>query len=271
MSCRKAARLLLVGAVLVSATAVAQENRSADLNGQCGTLPSHDEITSALRDIVEFGNRRANGGLGNHVWAVLVNRQGAICVVARSGRTFGQQWPASRAIAASKAYTANAFSLANFSLSTSNLYYPVQPGNSLYGAGTSNPIDAPAVYEGAGPSWGTPDDPLNGRRIGGTTAFGGGLSLYSPEGKLLGALGVSGDESCTDHVIAWKTRHRLNLDNVPAGVADGGTDNIIYDLVVEPGTGRLKSASGYGHPTCSGTAAAIAEGFRETAPVGPEE
>src|SRR6478735_6915349 len=48
-------------------------------------------------------------------------------------------------------------------------------------------------------------------------------------GNLLGAVGVSGDTSCTDHVIAWRLRHALNLDNVPAGVADGGADdNLIY-------------------------------------------
>ncbi len=68
-----------------------------------------------------------------------------------------------------------------------------------------------------------------GERIGGINVFGGGLALYSADGRLLGGLGVSGDTSCTDHIIAWKLRHALNLDNVPAGPdADSNTDNIIY-------------------------------------------
>ena len=237
----------------------------------CSALPSRSEVTGPLTDIVVPGDRSANGGLGNPMWAVLVDRNGTICAVTRSGESFREQWLGSRAIAASKAYTANAFSLPGFALSTANLYWPTQPGNSLYGTAFANPINALALYGGEVASWGSPDDPLTGRRIGGTTAFGGGLALYSADGEFLGALGVSGDESCTDHVVAWKLRHRLNLDNVPDGVAPGGSDNIIYDLTVEPGTGRLKSASGYGHPTCSGTAEAIAESFSRTAPIGPQE
>jgi uncharacterized protein GlcG (DUF336 family) len=45
--------------------------------------------------------------------------------------------------------------------------------------------------------------------IGGIIVFGGGLALYAPNGKLIGGLGLSGDTSCTDHVIAWKVRHQL--------------------------------------------------------------
>ena len=33
-------------------------------------------------------------------------------------------------------------------------------------------------------------------------------SLYDNQGDLLGGLGVSGDTSCTDHVVAWKVRGR---------------------------------------------------------------
>lgn len=78
--------------------------------------------------------------------------------------------------------------------------------------------------------------------------FGGGLALYSPSGKLPGGLGVSGDTSCTDRIIAWKLRHSLNLDNVPAGVGEANTDNII--LTDEPVTG-------FEHPTCFDVAPGI--------------
>ena len=61
-------------------------------------------------------------------------------------------------------------------------------------------------------------------------AFTGGL-YRSSDGKLLGGIGVSGDSSCADHNIAWKTRAFLNLDDIPGGVAPGsGTDNRQYRL-----------------------------------------
>jgi hypothetical protein len=107
-----------------------------------------------------------------------------------------------------------------------------------------------------------------GRRIGGVNVFGGGLALYSSDGRLLGGLGVSGDTSCTDHIIAWKLRHALNLDNVPAGPdADSNTDNIIYT------DGTL---DGFEHPECfdtdgQGDHVAIGDALPTTHPVGPEE
>jgi hypothetical protein len=47
-------------------------------------------------------------------------------------------------------------------------------------------------------------------------------------------------------VVAWKVRHALHLDRVPAGPASDSTDNLILDF--QNGT----SASGFGHPTCKG-------------------
>ena len=54
-----------------------------------------------------------------------------------------------------------------------------------------------------------------GGRIGGVNVFGGGLALYERRATLVGAIGVSGDTSCADHNIAWRTRNSLNLDYVP--------------------------------------------------------
>jgi Haem-degrading len=59
---------------------------------------------------------------------------------------------------------------------------------------------------------------MTGKPIGGVNVFGGGLALYAGS-DLLGGLGVSGDTSCTDHVVAWRVRDALGLDDVPGGVA----------------------------------------------------
>jgi hypothetical protein len=96
--------------------------------------------------------------------------------------------------------------------------------------------------------------------------FGGGLALYSASGKLVGAIGVSGDSSCADHNIAWRTRSGLGLDFVPAGVAAlfsgdaNHPDNIVYDI--DAGV----SAKGWGHPICDETAGlpGIASGLPAT-------
>lgn len=165
--------------------------------------------------------------------------------------------PGSRVISAQKANTANAFSLSGGSagifpglaLSTANLYWPVQPGESLFGLQHSNPVDTTAAYAGNPANYGSQSDAMVGDRIGGVNVFGGGVGLYDTAGRLIGGLGVSGDTSCTDHVVAWKVRHLVNLDNVPTGLAVGGTDNMIQDIVLNA-TNHLQSASGFGHPTC---------------------
>ncbi len=100
---------------------------------------------------------------------------------------------------------------------------------------------------------------------------GGGLALYSAEGTLLGGLGLSGDTSCTDHIIAWKVRDALGLDNVPAGVSPTNDDNIIHDVVVDLATGHTVSASGFGHPTCDAIATAIAADLPACFPTGPTQ
>ena len=80
--------------------------------------------------------------------------------------------------------------------------------------------------------------------MGGSIVFGGGLPLYDGR-SIVGALGVSGDTSCGDHNIAWRTRHALGLDRVPNGPTDKKNDAIIYDL-----GSNGHSVSGFGHPTC---------------------
>ena len=112
-------------------------------------------------------------------------------------------------ISAQKANTANAFSLPGLALSTANLYTAVQPGGTLFGLQESNPVNVDVAYGGNPANNGRPNDPMVGGRIGGINVFGGGLALYNAEGQLLGGIGVSGDSSCADHNIAWRTRHTL--------------------------------------------------------------
>jgi uncharacterized protein GlcG (DUF336 family) len=211
-----------------------------------------------------------NGGLGFDMWATILDRDGKVVDVVFSGETRGDQWPGSRVISAQKANTGNAFSLDGLALSTANLFAAVQPGGSLFGLQESNPVDTRVAYAGPASAYGKHNDPMIGKRIGGINVFGGGLALYSPTGTLLGGLGVSGDTSCTDHIIAWKLRHALNLDNIPGGVdLPEHTDNITFT------DGTL---DGFEHPECFdsdvnvvGNHVDIANNLPTTHPVGPDE
>ena len=253
----------------------------ADTN--CSGLPGWQDLKNAITNVVASGG---NGGLGFNMWATLVNTDGTVCAVAFSGNSFVDEWLGSRVISAQKANTANAFSLghgstpatslfgtAGLALSTANLFTAVQPGGSLYGLQHSNPVDTSA-YGGGGraDTFGTSKDPMVGLRVGGVNVFGGGLALYS-NGVRVGGLGVSGDTSCTDHMVAWRVRHALTLDSlngVPGVNADPSRpDNIIYDIIPNAGvptnpggtgqsptgTGGVgQSLGGFGHPKCLNTA-----------------
>jgi uncharacterized protein GlcG (DUF336 family) len=221
------------------------------------SMPTHAAVTATLRDVVA----EDNGGFGLPMWATIVDRDGVVLLVARSGPDRGDQWPGSRVISAQKANTANGFSLPGLALSTANLFAAVQPGNSLYGLQASNPVDTTVAYGGDARDFGTSADPMNGHRIGGVNVFGGGLPLYAEGGELVGALGVSGDSSVADHVIAWKLRHALGLDHVPAGVSPTNDDNMVLDFV--DGT----SPSGWGHAGTTAAAKAIVDRLPETHPI----
>ncbi len=211
----------------------------------CDKVPDHAKLRSALQAVVKEG-KAANSGLGNQEWAAVVNRDGVVCAVVFSGPDRNAEWPGSRVIAAEKASTANALSAPNFALSTANLYFASQPGQSLFSLTTSAPPNPQAAYSGDPQHFGQPDDPMVGKPIGGVIVFGGGLALYESKGHIVGGLGVSGDTSCADHVIGWKVRHQLKLDAVPLGVAPGENDNMIMDIQAG------NSASGFGHPRCKG-------------------
>ena len=224
------------------------------------TLPSHADLQTALQGVVS--DEAGNGGFGLHMWATIVDRDGMVLMVAHSGSDRGDQWPGSRVISAQKANTANAFSLPGLALSTANIFSATQPGGSLYGLQHSNPVDTAVAYGGDSNLIGTADDPMVGRKIGGVNVFGGGLPLYASDGTLLGAIGLSGDSSCADHIIAWKLRDALGLDHIPGGVSATGDDNIVFDIT------DGVSASGWGHPACAAEAVTIGDALPETHPVG---
>ena len=227
-------------------------------NDTCTGLPDQ----SALEVALDAATLTEASGLNNQMWATVVDRDGVVCAVAFSGADRGAQWPGSRVISAQKANTANAFSLDSTSspdngsghanglaLSTANLYSAVQDGGSLFGLQFSNPVDPAVAYKGPSTHYGTANDPMVGRKIGGVNVFGGGLALYATGKKLIGGLGVSGDTSCSDHCIAWRVRHLLGLDHMVGvgGVSGDATrpDNIVFDI-----TGGV-SAGGFGHPHCT--------------------
>ena len=228
----------------------------------CRDLPSQ----AALRGALEAARAQANGGFNLDMWGTIVNRDGIVCAVAFTGNNRGDQWPGSRVISAQKANTANAFSLPGLALSTANLYTATQPGGSLFGLQASNPVNTDVAYGGNASNFGRSNDPMVGGRIGGVNVFGGGLPLYNSNGRLIGAVGVSGDSSCADHNIAWRTRNNLGLDYVPGGVSGDGDrpDNIVYDITPQAGQMPGTSTSGWGHPTCSPAATAIAAGLPPT-------
>lgn len=177
-------------------------------------------------------------GLDNDYWAVVVNREGTVCAVAFSSEESDAQWLLSRQIAAAKAFTANGLSLDEAPISTAQLYPWVQPGapaNPLFGLAGGNPVSPEDAYQGPYHLFGTRNDPMVGKRIGGTITFGGGLGLYSGT-NAIGGLGLSGDTACADHSTAWRVRDALNLE---PGVGD---DRITLDNLT-------------GHPHCPNDAA----------------
>jgi uncharacterized protein GlcG (DUF336 family) len=226
------------------------------LAADCGQLSNEGLSAQALKAILQkvvaatTAHPTPNGGLGFPMWLTLVAGSGKVCAVVNS-LTGGEDvtadiWLGSRIISAQKANTANDFSTGKLALSTANLYSATQPGGSLFGLQASNPVDASIAYQGHAADYGTSSDPLIGHRIGGVNVFGGGLALYSG-GRKIGAIGVSGDTSCTDHVVAWKVRAATAFSTVPT---NGAFDAMIQDITANPYGGTGISASGFGHPTC---------------------
>ena len=208
----------------------------------CTGLPTAAQLKAHLNNLnavpVALGGSGGKiGGLfnGARMWAAVVNREGQVCAVASSTSDPTQVWPGSQAIAKSKAYTANAFSIDSLALSTAKLYTFTQPGHSLWSLGQSNPFEPQQLA--------TPADPgkSNGKLAGGLIFFGGGVPLYTTAGKIVGGLGVSGDTSCADHEVAKRVRQLAALNPVGGATAD----DISYSAP--------DGFSAFTHPQCIGT------------------
>lgn len=268
--------IVLFGVSLSASPVFARDNcRALGLGGKAALQGA---LTAALKSVAPGGN----GGLGNHMWGTIVDQDGVVCAVTFTGDDRNSQWPGSRVISAQKANTAASFNLPAGlggtvdALSTANLWTQAQPGGSLFGLQFSNPVDTKTAYKGDPEKYGTSKDPMVGKRIGGVNVFGGGLGLYDTDGNKVGAIGVSGDTSCADHNIAWRTRNALNLDFLTtAGVTGLGNlgfgfgdatrqDNIIYDIASDNHHAADNSASGFGHPDCGFGESAIAPGLPAT-------
>ena len=229
-----AAGALALAAVTALPQKAAQANAGKSGAGGCQNLPSEAQLRQLL--VSAQNVNKPIGGLfeGTRMWGAVVNRDGELCAYTTSTPDPTQVWPGSQAIAKSKAYTANAFSLDDFALSTARLYTFTQPGHSLWSLGQSNLFNpdflAPPGGQGGGKN----------QITGGQIFFGGGVPLYR-DGKIVGGLGVSGDTSCADHEIAKRVRDLAGL-NPPGGAL---VDDIVYSPPDPP--------SVFAHPVCPNT------------------
>ncbi len=218
---------------------------------QCDQLPGYYALRAALREAVVV----ETSGFDSDMWAVIVDRDGIVCAVAYSGADRGSQLPGARVISAQKAYTANSFSGDFAAVSTANAYSLTQPGSWGYGLLHGNPVDTDVAYKGPARRFGQRNDPMVGRRVGGAIFFGGGLPLFD-DGRIVGGLGAGGDTPCADHMIAWRVRHSLRLDEFNAftigfNIYDPTRpDNITFDIIPNPSGGTGISPSGAGHALC---------------------
>lgn len=202
----------------------------------CHELPNASQLKVFLVTAPFQPGAGDAGGLfhGTLMWAAVVNRDGRVCAFTTSTADPTQVWPGSQAIAKSKAYTANAFSLDGLALSTAMLYTFTQPGHSLWSLFGSNLFDTNFLAPPSGHDGG------RNKIVAGQIFFGGGVPLYK-NGKIVGGLGVSGDTSCADHEIAKRVRDLAGL-NPPGGEL---VDDISYS--------SKDGASVFTHPLCPNT------------------
>ncbi|WP_026607481.1 GlcG/HbpS family heme-binding protein [Methylocapsa acidiphila] len=223
--------LILSAATALFSAGVARSDDNNSYRSACGIdATTVQNIQKQLATVVQSGN----GGLfkPNLMWSAIVDRQGVLCSVIKTG----DAWPGSRSIAIAKASAANDFSNANFALSTAMLYGPTQPGGSLYGLNNSNPFNPQFQTQGTG----------LGYVPGGIITFGGGVALYKA-GHVIGGLGVSGDTSCADHAIAYKMRKAAGLDGAP------NSDNIQYPVNPPAPANPQPAVTGFQQPRCLDT------------------
>jgi len=214
----------------------------------CKDLPNASELKTALT--AAKNDPAGNGGVHAPEWLTLVDTSGNICAVVHSeaadADTTTLLAPIHRIYAAQKASTANGFSRAGIAVSTAQLWYGSQKSEISSGvdAGINTSLNP---YTGDPKTWGTLKDLLIGKRIGSTNTMPGGLPLYDKTKTKVGAIGVSGDFRCTDHVIAWKVRENLRngaytVANNAFGLSAAHNDAMIQDI---DANGISKSGFGF--------------------------
>ena len=130
-------------------------------------------------------------------------------------------WLGAIRISRSKAFSGLAFSSNQNKITTDDLHQASQPGKGLWGIGHTNPDD-------------------------GIITFGGGIPLYK-NGKLVGGLGVSGDSSTLDHVIATEAIRKLGpMYQIPAHLTAATTTTTA--IIPSPKTGLKMTKSMYRFP-----------------------
>lgn len=220
--------LFTIGFSLLSLSTAFAQSLTVTETSPCNV--SGSVVSTIEKDFIKVATEN-NGGLFTPArqWGAIVDRQGNICTVFNTSL---DPWPGSRDIAIAKAETANDFSNVALALSTANLYGPTQPGGSLYGLNNSNPFNP--AYDAQGSLNGGSEVAFNGtfsgvsvKVPGGIITFGGGVALYQ-DGAVIGGFGTSGDTSCADHAIAYRTRQLAGYVPPPGLGPNSGTDNIVY-------------------------------------------
>lgn len=173
----------LFAAALITLAGGCKSAQGVDLGYDAGTPLSDAEIAFILDNAEQAAAKEGS--------LLRVNAEGKqqttrmhIIVVDRAGEVIGRRsmddaWGGSVAIAKSKAYTAVAYSSDENALTTRSLGALTQPGGPLWNIGNSNAT-------GGNP---------------GLIEFPGGVPLYK-DGKLVGAIGVSGDGVEQDENVA---------------------------------------------------------------------
>ncbi len=236
---------------------------------KCSDIP-REQLVAAAEFVKNDGTEQTlTVGLKNHMWVAFLNETGRVCDVvntAGEGQRSGETWALSRVIAMQKANTSASLSLDNQAsdggiqawasgalfLAATPVFDPATGlvaatasglQGTLFGLQFSNPVDAAAAYAGNPKNFGTANDPAKSKRLGGINVFGGGLPIYDAGlTTKLGAIGVSGDTSCTDHAFAWRVRERLAT---ALGLANGAA------IETASGIKQVLNITGHFYPGCN--------------------
>jgi len=272
----------LAGGLLFSLVSCNDSGAQAQQASSCPGLPTAAELKAALMQVVPGGAPgipSPSSGVGAPVWLTLVDSSGKVCAVVHSvlltdpSEVTNVLAIAHRVVSAQKAATANALSRGpvggspGIGVSTAPLAHSARTGWPT-GSELSSGLDALVntqvdPFEGDPTTWGTGIDPLIGQRVGGNTALPGGLPLFDANHRKVGAIGVSGDFRCTDHVVAWKVRELLGNPtgkvgdgaythtHIPFGLAGTGPDFLtLQDQLTLDVNADGISAEGYGYGPC---------------------